>query len=58
MGIKLSEFPFQPKKMECCKECVRYKKKDCEPNHMNCIDFCIANNEFIAKKQKEIRSKS
>ena len=57
MNVKLSEFPVQPKQMECCRECSGRKKKDCEPNPMECIDFCIANNEFIARKQKEILNK-
>lgn len=46
MKVKLSEFPVQPQTMECCKEC-RGGKKDCIDNPMNCIDFYIANYEFI-----------
>jgi len=52
MKVKLSEFPIQPKTMGCCKEC-KGKKKDCEPNPMNCTDFYIWNKEFIDKKTDE-----
>ena len=32
----------KPREIECCKEC-KQSRKDCEPNPLNCIDFCIAN---------------
>lgn len=37
---------YKPLSMECCKECNN-KKKDCEPNPLNCIDFCIFNYEKL-----------
>jgi hypothetical protein len=52
MKVKLSEFPHQPKSMECCKECSG-RKKDCEPNPMNCTDFYIFNKNFIDTKLNE-----
>jgi hypothetical protein len=51
--IPLSEFPYQPKQLPCCNEC-KGKKKDCEPNPMNCADFYIHNKKFIdSKLEKE-----
>lgn len=50
MIIKLSDFPYQPKQMECCVECKSIKRKDCESNPMACKDFCINNYEFINEK--------
>jgi hypothetical protein len=52
MKVPLSEFPHQPKQLPCCGEC-KGKKKDCEPNPMNCIDFFIQNSDFIKKKEEE-----
>lgn len=46
MEVKLKDFPYQPKQLPCCKECDG-KKKDCEPNPMNCTDFYIYNKNFI-----------
>jgi hypothetical protein len=49
MKVLLSEFPYKPGTMKCCKECEG-KQKDCVPNPMNCKDFCIWNSEFIKLK--------
>lgn len=56
MKVKLSEFPIQPQTMECCRECTN-ALKDCIPDPMNCIDFTIANYDFIKSKQKEAETK-
>lgn len=55
MKVNLGEFPYQPLQMECCKECKGLRKKDCEPNPMNCTDFYIHNKEFIDEKIKEVQ---
>lgn len=38
---------YKPLSMGCCKECSNKKKKDCDPNPLNCIDFCIFNNDKL-----------
>jgi hypothetical protein len=50
MKVPLKEFPYQPKQMPCCKECEGKRKKDCEPNPMECKDFYIHNLDFIQQK--------
>lgn len=52
--MKASELVEQcehkPFKMAVCKECNGKSNKDCQPNPLNCVDFCIYN----YKKLKEL----
>lgn len=55
MKVSISEFPHQPQTMECCRECDGLgNKRECFGNPMNCIDFQLANNEFIEQKRKDL----
>lgn len=49
----LNALEHKPLKMECCKECIKKVKKDCEPNPLNCIDIQIMNREVINELSKE-----
>lgn len=42
----LQQVEHKPGAMGCCDEC-KGKKKDCEPNPLNCIDFCIFNHNKL-----------
>lgn len=42
----LQQVEHKPGTMGCCDEC-RGKKKDCEQNPLNCIDFCIFNHNKL-----------
>lgn len=37
----------KPMRMPMCRECISKPKKDCQPNPLNCIDFCICNHEKL-----------
>lgn len=45
-GELLAIVEHKPNTMGCCQEC-KGKKKDCEPNPLNCMDFCIWNMDKI-----------
>ena len=42
----LATVEYKPLTMGCCKEC-KGARKDCEPNPLNCIDFCIFNQDKL-----------
>ena len=50
-GMKSSELIAQcknkPMRMPMCRECMGKSKKDCQPNPLNCVDFCICNHEKL-----------
>ena len=49
--MKASELIAQcenkPMRMPMCRECIGKSQKDCQPNPLNCIDFCICNHEKL-----------
>lgn len=45
----LNNVTHKPMTMGCCEECKRKSKKDCEPNPLNCVDFCIFNKSDLEK---------
>ena len=42
----LAMVEHKPLTMGCCKEC-KGARKDCESNPLNCIDFCIFNQDKL-----------
>ena len=55
MNIPLSQFPHQPGTLQCCRECdsIPRNERDCNVIPTSCIDFCIANHDFIEQKRVE-----
>ena len=42
----IAQCEHKPLQMECCRDC-KGTQKDCKPNPLNWIDFCIANNKKL-----------
>lgn len=48
----IKQLDFKPGMMPMCRECDG-KKKDCEPNPLDCIDIVIQNSAVLKRLLKE-----
>ena len=51
----LNRVEHKPHLMGCCTECskIPLNQRDCEPNPLKCVDFCIANHEVLTRIKEE-----